>query len=405
MVRLPLTAAALMIGILWLLSSCKDNTLSGGGLIPPSSDVVIDTIPLKTLSDTTISVYSGDLATFSAGRYHDQLFGDVGAEALLQPALVSTSALDTFTDDSKVFLRLFVSSIYGDSTSSESFNLVEASRPWRALEWKADSAAPASNTVVASFTVGMQDSLDVPLSQAWITKYRQAYSNADSTYAYTMPGFVIVPLSTGKIVAFDASKTEMIIQNDQDTAAVAMRGWANSLSRTNVPAVPATQQRLYSTFEHVPRFDIKLNTDRSLSINGINLGTRAISRVVMVFYSDSAAMKKSLPANHVRPEVQEADLYYLHDTNIEFEVLNGPISGGIAEKQADGSFRIDLTSRINSILAGSDNTGHYYLVPQARLPDSGNLTSGTIFSLVLNTPADPVRYPRLIITSVKPRNQ
>ena len=408
--RLPLVVAVLTISTIWI-SGCKDSNVVGGNLVQPSAAVQIDTIPLSNLTTARVPAYTGDLTSFSAGKYNDPLFGTVTATGLLQPVLANSGSLDTLTDDSKLSLRLYIKSVYGDTTSSESFDLVEASNPWRGREWMASDNPPISSTVVASFTVGNinsltpdtlgeVDSVDVALSQSWVKKYRQAYYNSgnrDSAYTYNMPGFVIVPKSEGKILAFDPANSHLEIKTPKDTASFVIHDWAYSINRTNVSADTTNDLTAYSTFESVPKFDIKLNSNNALSINGVDLGTRAISRVQMILYADSVKMKNTLPTNNIRPRVRSLQLYYLHKNNIEFEILNGPLSGGIITETGPGIYTVDLTNRINNILAGVENTGSYYLLPQSH--------SGTIYSLLLDGSADSLRTPKLIITSVKPKNQ
>ena len=408
--RLPLVVAVLTIGALWI-SGCKDNNLVGGNLVQPSSAVQVDTIPLKNLATTKIPAYTGDLSSFSIGMYKDPLFGTVTATGLLRPALASVGGLDTLTDGSKISLMLYINSVYGDTTASESYDVVEASSPWRGREWMYDETPPASSTVVGSFTVGNinslvadslgdVDSVSVALNQNWVKKYRQAYYNAtsrDSSYTYTMPGFVIVPKSEGKILGIDASNSHLFIETPKDTARFVMSDWAYSVTRSNVPADTVHHLPMYSTFESVPKFDISLDTKGALSINGVSLGTKAVARVQMMLYADSTKMQSSLPVNNIRPAVSSMLLYYLHSDNIQFGILNGPLSGGTAYETSAGVYTLDLTSRINSLLSGSENAGSYYLLPQSH--------TGLIYSLLLNSSSDSLRSPKLIITSVKPTNQ
>jgi hypothetical protein len=337
--------------------------------------------------------------------YKDQLYGTVTATGLVQPALASVGGLDTLTDDSKISLILYINSVYGDTTASESYDVVEASSPWRGREWMYNDTPPTSNTVVGSFTVGdinslAVDSVRVALSQSWVKKYRQAYYNAtsrDSSYTYTMPGFVIVPKSEGKILALDSNNSHLFVETPKDTARFVLNDWAYSITRTNVPSDTVSHLPMYSTFESVPKFDITTNTNGALSINGVSLGTKAIARVQMMLYVDSTKMKSSLPVNNIRPAVSSIQLYYLHSDNIQFGILNGPLSGGTAYESAPGVYTLDLTGRINSILTGSENAGSYYLLPQTH--------SGIIYSMLLNSSSDSLRSPKLIITSVKPTNQ
>jgi len=408
--RLPLVVAVLTIGTLWI-SGCKDNNLVGGNLVQPNAVVQVDTIPLKNLTTTKIPAYTGDQSSFSVGMYKDQLFGTVTATGLIQPALASVGGLDTLTDDSKISLVLYINNVYGDTTASESYDVVEASSPWRGREWMYNDTPPISNTVVGSFTVGDinslvadslgdVDSVSVALNQSWVQKYRQAYYNAtsrDSSYTYTMPGFVIVPKSEGKILAVDPSNSHLFVETPKDTARFVINDWAYSVTRTNVPADTVNHLPMYSTFESVPKFDITVGTNGSLSINGVSLGTKAIARVQMMLYTDSTKMRSTLPVNNIRPAVSSLLLYYLHSDNIQFGILNGPISGGTAFESAPGVYTLDLTSRVNSILTGSENAGSYYLLPQSH--------SGIIYSLLLNSSSDSLRSPKLIITSVKPTNQ
>jgi len=289
MAQLPLMVAVITIGALWV-SGCKDSTIVGGQIVQPTADVQIDTIPLSNLSTVKLPAYTGGLSHFSAGSYNDQLFGNVKATGLVQPTLAGVGTLDTLTDDSKITLHLYFSSVYGDTAATQSYDLVEASAPWRGREWKVDSAPPVGSTVVGSFSVGDVnslatdslgdvDSVSVTLSQDWVHQYRQAYynsTNRDSSYIYNMPGFVVVPKSEGKILAFDATNSHLEVVTPKDTASFFIRDWAYSVDRTNVPNLSGNKMRMYSTFESVPKFDISVTSDNSVNINGVSLGTKSL---------------------------------------------------------------------------------------------------------------------------------
>jgi hypothetical protein len=292
-------------------------------------------------------------------------------------------------------MRFYIDSVYGDTNQTVTFDLEEASQRWRGRSWTIDSIPPASGNVITSFDVGHVDSIDVPMPQSWVSKYRSIlYSSSDATVRDSIfnikePGFILVPKTNGKIVSFQGQNTNLIIH---DSVAVSAKTWAYSVQRTNEASVGDSLSQIYSTFSRVPSIKIDVKSDTTLTINGDTLNTKALSLVEMVLYEDSTMMQNTLPANNVRPKVSNINIYYLESDQINFDVLKGPI--GVATRNSkDGSYRYNLTGQINDIMLGRSNKGRFYFVPE------GN--SGIIYSLLLRTPQSVVRNPKLIITSVK----
>lgn len=378
------------------LYSCEKTGIVGPNLVPSNATVSIDTIPLNKFVPSNIDMFSGRLTNFSAGMYNDKLFGDLKATGLIEPSLLDSGLVDTITPNTKMFLRFNISSVYGDTNSTINFDLVEASRRWRGNSWRLDSIPPASNHVITSFSVSNTDSFDVVLPQSFVTKYRSYYYDStavrDSLFNEGIPGFILQPTSSGKIVSFTGSNVRLIIQTGVDTSVTYTQTWAYSLQRTGEPQQPDSLMPIYSTFERVPSAKITVNTDSTIQINNTNINTKALSRVQLVLYKDTTAMQNSLPAGNARPPVTYIDTYYMENDQLVFDVLKGPINNANIDS-TDGSFRVDLTGNIDDILLGKSNPGDFYFLPQ--------LNDGTIHSLLIYTNKAKKRYPKLIITSVK----
>lgn len=385
----------------FLIYSCDKGGVVGADLVPQNANVTIDTIPMVQYDTSKISVFSGDLPNFSVGMFNDPLFGNLKATGLVLPPLFTATTIDTLTDTTRISMVFHITSVYGDTNQAETFDIVQASRRWRGRSWRIDSLPPATNNVITSFSVGHEDSVTVPMPQTWVKQYRQMYYaankdiNADSAYAQMEYGFVIVPTNQAKIVSFSGSNTLLATFRDTVRISTPVWTWAYSLKRNNEPAVGDSVVQTYSTFERVPSVKIVTNNNKTFSINGINLDTKSFSRVQIVLYEDNARMANTLAAGQVRPAADSVNLYYMSGPNLTFGVLKGPITDGAAAYRAsDHSFRLDLTDRINVMLLSGSNSGRFYFVPK--------YNDGIIQSLLLTTPESKTRYPKLIVTSVKP---
>lgn len=389
-----LTPLLIITVVALIIYGCNKPGVVGNNLVPANGSVAIDTIPLTNYKTSSIDLYSGDRTYYSAGIYNDKLFGKVVATGLVQPQLVQPTSTDTIKPDTKIYLRFYIRSVYGDTNKSVTFDIQEASKRWRGKSWTVGSTPPESGNVITSFTVGNQDSVDVQMPQSWVQKYRSLLYDTtdavarDSIYNIKEPGFVIVPKTSGKIVSFLGDSTNVLIG---DTLTVSPNTWAYSVNRTNEPDVGDSLSQVYSTFSRIPSADFNVTSDSTVTINGVQIKTKALSRVELTLYEDSTLMKSSLPSGNVRPKVSQISIYYLRNGEINFDVLKGPI--GAAVRNKDGSYRINFTSRINDLMLGASNNGRYYFVPQTN--------NGIIYSLLLRTPKSVKNKPKLIITSVK----
>jgi len=376
--------------------SCDKPGVVGTKLVPANGQVVTDTIPITNFNTSGIGVYSGDRTYYTVGIYNDQLYGKIEATGLVQPQLVSPSSIDTIKPDTKISLRFYIRSVYGDTNKTVTFDIQEASRQWRGKSWTIDQQPPTSGNVITSFKVGNVDSVDVPMPQSWVQKYRSLLYDTtdaaarDSLFNIKEPGFVIVPQSnsSGKIVSFRGDSTNVMIG---DTTAVLPQTWAYSVKRSSEADVGDSLAQVYSTFSRVPSIKLSVTSDTTVSINGVNLDTKALSRVELVLREDSTLMKSSLPSGNIRPDVTQMNVYYLRPDEINFDILKGAIS--IMTRQTDGTYQLNLTPRINDLMLGAPNNGSYYFVPQT--------DNGIIYSLLLTTPKSALKAPKLIVTSVK----
>lgn len=175
----------IIVALTVLLTGCEEPGVVGSDIADEGANVRIDTLKIEDYNLTSEPpVFTGNRTYISAGRYEDQLFGDLTATSVIRPSL-DASMLDTLHPDAEFMLELKISreNVYGDTTSTSEFEFREISRSWRGTAWRLDSPVEVNQTVVNAepVQIGMQDSVVVPLSASWYQKYRDFfYDNSSS---------------------------------------------------------------------------------------------------------------------------------------------------------------------------------------------------------------------------------
>jgi hypothetical protein len=383
------------------LAGCESPGSVGSDLGESKADVVIDTLSgsnFTNMGTRSFNFYSGDFQFISAGQFDDPLYGNLKATALIKPTLPIV-AEDSLTPNSQMSMRLSFdgSRVYGDSLANQTFDVYEIDELWRSESFKIydDIQLDEANGPITSFTLGAEDSLDVPLPDEWVDTY-QAYSdttNADSLYERDVFGLALVPTSeSNKIIAANIGTTRFSVINpvDEDTFEVNSDRWAYMLERGSGSTLPQGSVALHSTNEQIVNFNLDLS---SLDIQATD-----VAKAELVFYQNTDLMDQSLQSvspSAGRPEVQVAQLHLVNSEQLPDNITPGnPIANGIYSTD-DEAFHFSFTSQIQNLLTGDGvPEGNEFLIT---LNPNGIIRSSVIYTN--EAPAD--KQPKLIITSLK----
>ncbi|MEX2641284.1 MAG: hypothetical protein WD266_11385 [Balneolales bacterium] len=395
----PLLFPLTLFSLLFALSSCDDNGIVGSNITDDPPLVQSDTVYLPGTESFTITSFSGNQDYFTAGRYNDAVFGDQQIIGMISPSL-QTSGIDSVGQSAKGYLKLHIDQVYGDRASTGAFDIVEIERRWRASAWRPDSLPDlSSNKIIGSFEVDNEDSLRIPLDDEWLQRYaghfnKNASAQRDSVYRQSMFGMAIVPRNDAKILSFEAARTELIIDHsddeqngddeDQGVFRQIMRATANSIEQGSA-AAPAGSKIITNNFSNTLRLRFDVDDDF--------IGTNNISRAELVLYEDTLSMQQDLPSSHRRPQANALYVYLLTEEETERAIIKDP-EIELLRNESDHSFRVNLTSYINSNLTGTMDVRDFYLIVR---DDNGRIIPTLIHDEHSNT-----RRPKILITSAKP---
>ena len=379
--------------------SCENPGSVGESFTDIGTEIVVDTLEIGDISTDSVDAFSGMLNYISAGQFNDPMFGNIKATGLIRPSLPSSSSESDFVSGAEMRLKLVFDKnlVYGDRLSTAQYDLVEIDQVWRGKSWKlSNDVQLANNDPIASFEVGQEDSLEVPLDSAWVSRYREFYlsdaSNRDSLYTYEFHGLALVPRNETKIIPFDPSGSEFVIYNPEaDTVSVEPSHWAYSLERTNAPEAPSGSEKAFSTLERVLSFGLDLEEKNLINVN--------ISKVDLVLYQNTEAMDESLSqvsASAERPDNTSARLHLINPDQASTVLDPGdPIVVG-QYKEADQAFHFNITSFVNEVLVNGVPEGRKFYF---RLQTNNGVVRS---SLLYNHNAPVGKRPTIIVTSTKP---
>ncbi|MEL7833350.1 hypothetical protein [Fodinibius sp. Rm-B-1B1-1] len=390
------------------LSACENPGSVGGDITDPTADVVRDTLMVDNLRSIDATSYSGELNFFSAGSYDDPLLGALNATGYIKPFLPSEN--DTMRADGEMLMRLMFDAeqVYGDSLSSQQFDLYEIGQFWRHRALKVNDELDLESQKVGEFTVGGADSMVINLSDIapdWVDKYR-AYAQeskedttgqADSTYIYEAHGLALVPQNNGKIIPIHSDSTNFIIQHPEaDTFSVGLSRWGYHLSRGQ-DSSPQGTLPLHSTYESVLNFD-------NFGLSEIDIEPAGLSRAVLVLHEDTEALEQSLngePPAAKRAKEQTAFLQLANPDGLPENIdpgapLNTPSRLQGTYLPEDGTYRFDITALVENIIRNGFPEDREFFVT---LPNDGAIKSTLIMGSG-DQVSDSLK-PKIIITSLK----
>lgn len=321
------------------------------------------------------------------GRYEDALFGTFEAVAMLTPRLITTE--DSLFEDYKYGIVFRPVESYGDTMSSTVFDIYEIQERWRAQEWRMDDEPVLGSAPIGRFELGLTDSLFVELPQTWVDKYRSYYSLdaglRDSAYVETEFGLAFVPVSGNKISYLSASETIFMVERpDTNNLSTSLRQRASNYKQVEPPQNIEDGIILMNDFTNAGRFSVEINEDI--------VGAKIVSRAELVMYQDQVRLSTSLPIGHTRFNNNLIRIFELEESEKEFYVTKDPLASAVADS-LNGSFRMNITSLVNSAIAAGGRTFNFYISTDA---DNGIIRP----NLILNSNAG-LRAPRIIITKVE----
>jgi hypothetical protein len=394
---------ALIICSIFLgLSGGESPGSVGSDLTKSKAEVETDTIFVEGFQAIQPNSYSGELSFFSAGVYDDPLFGSIEANGFLKPALIDDS--NNIEGDAKMLLRVILDEdqVYGDDSATQEFNVYEIGELWRDRALSIyDDIQINTFQKVGELTVGTRDSLDVELSQRWVSKYRRLVNSedADSLYKYDFFGLAIVPNNENKIIPLSSSSTRFVIQNPEaDTFDVATGEWGYNLKRTEDSSFPQGSLPLSSTYESVIHFGELVTSEIDIQASGL-------SKAELILYENSSVMEQSLqsePATVQRPDKPTAYLHLADPKDIPENIDPGAPQEGRIEgtySPSEGTYRFNITNRIERIIQGGRPEEREFYVT---LPNDGVIKQSLIYTDSEQVQVD--KRPKILITSLNKSN-
>ncbi len=387
-----LTFSLILLLAVWFLPACDDTPVVGGNLSPDDVNVDADTLFVDNISVVSSPSFSGNRPFVTAGYVNDPVFGELEATAMIRPS-ISRQQEDFISDDAQAFIGFEVDHIYGSTSESAEFQIVEIDRRWRSTTWRYDSIPALSDRVVADFTVTDTDSLNIQLPDEWLDKYREIFHNTssserDSLYRSDMPGLAIIPAGgSDKLFSIGMVDARLIINNhdeDLDDLEKSFSSWAVSV-QTEIDADQDEEGSvtLLNTMGAMLEIDFPVTEEF--------LGTSNFSRLELVIYEDTLSMDTDIHGDFVRPRSQTSRLYYLEPEDLNLAVAVDPVLQA-NRRSEDSSHRYNLTNFATDRIHGSSSTRKLYL--------AYGFNDGRVIPMKFGAADNPEFRPRLLITSI-----
>lgn len=392
----------------WLLLSIifvgcgEDPGVVGSTFVDEGAEVNSDTINVPEFETTPLKSFSGGTPFVSVGEYNDKLFGNVSVTGLFRPRLAGVTA-DTIMADASIYLSLSIQSnqAYGDTTAGTEFNIIEIAEPWRSNSWRRDSLPSLTDNIIATANVGMEDSVNIKLSDDFRSRYRDYYyyepeDDRNDNYENNFYGFALVPTSPNpdlsKIIAIDVDKTDLLIRNiaESDTTefTIGIQKWAYSLVRgaDNIP-INSDLTPIYSTYENVAYLNFDLSQEE--------LTQNDISRLELAIYENQDTLAATLGPNEQRPSHNKINILLREVDQVNQTLINSQPDFSTGRDSTDFSYRYNLTGLINQVLYQDYDVidQRYFLTLESN--------NGILYSTVIHNKSALEKFPKLLITTVK----
>jgi len=398
----------MVLTLFFSISSCDNEGVVGGELTRGEDLVETTTIVVDDVEVVSENGFSGLLSYSAMGIVNDPVYGTITSSSLLKPSITQAD-IDNFTDNFSLKLMLhFNPDRYGDTTTTSQYNIYEINERWRGQEIQYnDPVTIDESTLIGSFQVSDEDSIKVPVSDAFNEKYRQFFNDTtafrDSTYRFEFPGIAIVPADQNRKIDFlrhqgavdDTSATlatRFLVENQVDSliATMPVIDHGNSMTRTNMTDNP-DGLILHNTMENILNVNLDLSAD--------DFEGREVVNAQLIFNVNNAPKElapmgfRRVVSEFIRGHTFETEPLSLHS-----EIFAKQASFGATLDEEDNVYRITITQYIIDSIYGED--GNY---PPLYFTNQGN--NGLYVSTTFFGP-DAVENlrPRLIVTTINPDN-
>lgn len=410
-----ITLAILTFGLI----GCEDPGNVGGGFLEDNTNLETSVISVGSIEEHSTRTYSGQHQFMPIGRYDDAMFGEYTAIGILKPS-INTNRIDSVITEEDTFqLRLvFSSEMYGDTTSVSEFDIFELSEPWRGNELRFGESIPFDDSrKIGEFTATGNETVIVDLDdEDWIERYNHYLmsegDDRNSVYRDEFYGLAIVPAETNSKVLFAAMRTSedeeeddldfvrFVVDSDdydEDSDEADPRSfqlvadWGALNTRSQPEQENPEAYTLHNSLDELVEIDPEINEDR--------LGSRNLANVRMVFYKNRDEMEASLPAGHVRPEVNQLRIHVIESGNTGDYIFSRNPHFIANYDSSDNSFTFDITDYANSIIFNATISGNLYLTAAG--------INGIVYatSLFGEDATDESLRPKISITSVNSENK
>jgi len=391
--------------VLISLSGCNNEGIVGEGISPDGDKVETTSIDVTNLEVLENNGFSGQLTNNGIGIVEDPAYGNITSVALLKPS-IGRDDLEFFPSGYTFKLQLEFNPLkYGDENSTSNYVVYEIDQLWRGEQLRYNYPVTIDeSSIIGSFQVGDESSVEVDLSQDWVDRYREFFNNEstqrDSTYRFEFPGLAIAPENQNQKIDFlrhtaaeddttNTGVTRFLIENDQDSlvATIPVVDQGASMQRTDVPE-PGNDIVLHNTMETILKLD--LDTDAAL------FEGKEIVNATLVFNKKPV---QTAPA-FTRPstDLLRAHFFSSEPADLASEIfVRAPSLGATLSEENENLFEINVTNYLVDKLFGDVLTTPLYLTNQ------GN--NGLYYSTTLHgTNAFEDLRPHLIITTINPEN-
>ncbi|MEX1062884.1 MAG: hypothetical protein WEC12_04720 [Balneolaceae bacterium] len=401
-----LSPAALAVFCI-LLAGCEDPGNVGSRFVGDEADLETKTLPAGAFDLYPENGFSGNLRYMPIGRYDDPLFGEFTAIGILRPS-IDTTRVDAPVEGADLFqLRLvFGSQVYGDTTGTASYDIYRLNGTWRGNELRFGDDIPLDESQkIGEFSVEGRDTVTVELDESWVGEYNEFLVSGDDDreerYRQEFPGLAIVPSDGNSKVLFadmrpsdtedenDMDYVRFVAERDDEEGTVQYQtvfdwGSLNSRSEPDNPDDHLTP--VHNSYDYLISLEPDLNEE--------TLGSRNLASVRLMLFQNQDLLESSLPANHVRPGVNQLGIHIIDSENVSERIFSHPPDFIASLDSTDGSYRFDITDRANSVLFNNSNSGdnRFFISLQA---------NGLIYSTLLfnqDAPDEDVR-PKIKITA------
>ncbi len=388
------------IVVLVAFVSCKESGTVGAGFVG-ESDIIVDTIGVSELPQTTADAFTGKLTYSPVGQFSDPLFGDIEAVALFKPSIIKGDIGDLPINTEAILrLNIDLNTIYGNQTTDGNYKVYRVDELWRGSAIRIsdeidiiDGAGGPIEAEVGEFTYSDIDTtgiVEVQLEGAWkrdfIEFYNNADANRDSVYRFEDFGLALIgETDVDKIIypRFSTSRLLLINPEEADTTSNIMLDWGYDIDITG-GTTPVGNISLANTFNPFLTIDFAPIADQITNNNFV--------RAELVLTPDSLALKNSLTEIQQRTDNPPFRIQLGPSDDIAYDLgFNATNSRATIE---EGIYRFDITGLFNAYLFGETEISEIYLYAGQ---NQGILGFNTFFGFN----ADPSAVPKVLIYNLE----